>query len=284
MARSIQTIQNQILAAIAADPNLSALNSTSQTAIYNLWTYIIATSMATEEGLNDAFVSQVQSIANVLPPATSQWIQAKAFAFQYSSTNPQVIQFNTTTLVPGYATVNTTYQIITNCSINQVSMGNIVIKVAKGSATTPVQLATGELQAFQYYMNQIKPCGIIYNCVSLPSDKLFSQFTITYYAAYSATIQASLLSAYTSYLQGIDFGGMIKLVDITLALRNVTGVIDVVCNNMQARADSVPFGTGTNMVLNNTVLSPEYTTAAGYIIDETTAGSDFLTNLTLIPQ
>ncbi len=96
--------------------------------------------------------------------------------------------------------------------------------------------------------------------------------------------QITLLTAYQNYLNGIPFGGGIKLVDVILALRNVTGVNDVVINTMQARAFSTSFGNGTQMVNANTTLTPEYVTVTGYIIDEDHSGNDFVSQLTLVSQ
>lgn len=287
MSRSIQTIQNSILAAIAADPVLSNLNSTSQTAIYKLWSYIIATTQATEEQLYDQYAVEVEAIASKLPPATSGWIQKQAFNFQYSATNPQVIQFSTASFVPYYPVVNPSYRIITNCSIDpSLTNGYVNIKVAKGGTSSNAQaLSQNELSAFQYYMNQIKPAGIQYFCTSQPADRLYSAFTVQYLGAYSSVIKDTLLAAYKNYLNSIDFGGVIKMVDILLALRQVPGVLDIQCNNMTARANSITFGSGgVNMVVNNSVNIIEYKTTAGYIIPEDTTGYDFISSLVLQPM
>lgn len=286
MARSTNQILTTILAAIAADPVLSSqLNSTSSVAYWRLWAYITAVIQNQEEVLNDQFIAQVENIVNVLPPASGGWIQNSAFLFQYSATSPQVIQFSTASFTPFYPTINPALRIITNCSVSSVSNGTVNIKVAKGPITgIPSPLATTELQAFQQYMNQIKPAGITYFCTSTPADRLFSQFSVTYNGAYSGTIANSLLTAYRSYLANINFGGTIKYIDILLALRQVTGVLDLTCTNMVARPNSTPYGGGNIMVISSTVQNLEYTTAAGYIIDEDTTGDDFLSQLTLISQ
>lgn len=285
MARTITSIQNQILAAIAADPVLSQLNSPSQAAIYRLWSYIVASSQGVSEQLYDQFVSDVESVVTYLPPATQPWIQDKVFQFQYSATNPQIIQFSTASYTPSYPTINTAYQIVTNCSVSLGTLNNVNIKVAKGSTGSTAQpLASTELSALSYYLNQIKPAGINYNVTSGYADRLYTQATVYYQGAYSAIIANNLLSAYNTYLNNIAFGGGIKLVDIIIALRSVTGVNDVVINNMVARADSTSYGGGTVMVSSNTVLFPEYITVTGYIQDEDTSGADFISNLILVSQ
>lgn len=285
MARSIQQIQNTILTAIQANPILNQLNSNSQVALYNLFAYIISVSQNTEEVKNDAFVQQVENIVNILAPATAPWIQEQAFLFQYSSTNPQIIQFSTQSFTPYYPIVNTSYQIITNCSVSVNTAGYINVKVAQGATAgngIPVPLSVNQLTAFQYYMNQIKPAGVTYFCTSQQGDRLFSQFTITYNFAYAGTIRASLLAAYNGYLQSVSYGGGIEVVDIVLILRAVPGVINVVCTNMTARTFTTAFGGGATLVVSSAWINSTYTTISGYIVGEDTAGQDFLSQLTLV--
>ena len=281
MSRSIQTIQNTILSQIQSNPVLSSLNSTSQTAIYNMWVYIVAVIQNQEEILYDDFTTGVEQIIDYLPPANNLWIQQQAFNFQYSSTTPQIVQFSTASFAPYYPIVNTALQIITNCSITSPNPGYVLVKVATGlTGSAPQALTTQQLQAFQNYMNLVKPDGIIYNCVSLPADLLYSQFTITAAGAYSSVLPNALLTAYNNYLQNIPFNGTIKFVDVLIALRQVAGVIDIVCNNMWARNNSQAFGTGVQMVSNNLVNVLEYTSSAGYIIGEANP-NDLISNLTI---
>lgn len=284
MARSIQTIQNSILTAIQNDSVLSALDSTSQTSIFNLWTYIIASILATEEQLNDQLKIDVEAIAAVLPPATAAWIQNKAFQFQYSATDPQIINLDLTTFVPFYPTgINKALRIITNCSVFNGPLNSVYIKTAKGSITAPSVLTNDELSALQYYFNLIKPAGIAYICTSNISDKLCIALNIKYLGIYSSTIAESLLSVYKSFLQNIPFDGKLILLDLLVALRNVKGVIDIIINSAVARSNGTAFGGGVSMVSANKWLVAEYQTFAGYIIDETTTSNDFLSLLTLQP-
>ena len=284
MARTTATIENNILNAIAADSTLSGLNSTSAVAIYRLWAYYIAANQAYEEQLNDLMVANIEATALKLPPGCLPWIQAQAFKFQYSSTTPQIINYDATTYTPYYTSVNPTLRIITNCSVANGTLNSVNIKVAKGSAgSNAIPLAADELTAFQFYLNQIKPAGIVYNAISVPADRLKTKATVYYNGAYASVISANLLTAYKNYLNTIPFGGGIKAIDITVALRAVTGVQDVVINEMVARPNSVPFGGGNILVSGNAYnIYPEYTTIAGYIQDEDTAGYDFQSLLTLI--
>lgn len=286
MARDIASIKQQIIATLQADPVLAGLDVTSSVSITNLLAFVVAASQGIEEQLYDLFIAQTEAQASILPPGTPNWIQEKAFEFQYSSTVPQIIQFSTASIVPYYPVINNAYKIITNCSVQTARPGVVYIKVAKGASTTstPQPLLTTELQALQYYFNTIKPAGIQYFCASENGDRLFSQYTIQYQGIYASTIAASLLAAYNNYLFNIPFGGVIKKIDVDRALMNVPGVLDVKCNNMVARAYSMAFGDGVIMVSSLSLINWEYTVISGYILDEDTSGQDFISQLTLEPR
>jgi len=64
----------------------------------------------------------------------------------------------------------------------------------------------------------------------------------------------------------------------------VAGVNDVVLNNVRGRDDASSFSNGIDLVLNNTVISRQWNTIAGYIVQETTTGKTFADSLTFIGQ
>jgi hypothetical protein len=243
----------------------------------------MATSMAVEEQLYDQLVSEIETLSKKAAPATLPWIQQKAFEFQYSSTIPQILQFDETNKIQYYSVVNTIYQIITNCSVSNSTLNRVLVKVAKGPAgSLAQQLSAAELSAFQFYMKQIQIAGIEYNCVSLAADRVKTAATVYYDGAYSGTISTDLETAYKNYLNNIPFDGVIKLVDIIIALRQVTGVSDVIINEMVARPNSGAFGTGITLVSANRVIVSDYDCVAGYILDEDTSGNTFVDLLTLV--
>src|SRR6185437_7509442 len=87
MARTISQIQQSIIDAKNADPVLSLLlTSTSNVAIWTLWTYIVAVCQWTSENLFDQHVAEVNNIIATMKPHTLQWYvtMAKAFQFGYS--------------------------------------------------------------------------------------------------------------------------------------------------------------------------------------------------------
>lgn len=268
-----------MVAAIAADPVLSGLTSTSKRAIWNLFTNIFASALATEEQLMDVFKAEIEALAADVPPGTPSWVQSQVFLFQYDPNNPQVVQL--VNLMPQYPQTITADQIITRCSVTTDLSGNVTIKVAKQSP--PVALVASELSALQDYINTIGFAGITYTCTTANADQLYLSATIYYKGQYSAVIQANVIAAMNSFLSSIPFNGDMQVSDIEGAIKAVAGVVDVVLVNVGARQDSDPLNT-SNLVSNSQWVNRLWNTISGYIIGETSSGNDFASTLNFIAQ
>ena len=283
MARTIAQIQAQIIATKEAQPELVGLTSTSKRAIWNLWTFVVAACIAIFEQLLDSFLTEVETQVAQSAGASVLWLQAKMFQFQYDATTPQIIQLINT--VPQYPVVDANKRIITACSVTSSLSNQVSIKVAKSNPF--VALATAELTAAQSYINTIGAAGITYNVISLNADKLYVQAQIYYQGQYSTVIQQNVIDAINSFLQNlsiVNFNGSMKISDLEIAIRSVAGVNDVVLNNVRGRDDASSFSNGIDLVLNNTVISRQWNTIAGYIVQETTTGKTFADSLTFIGQ
>ena len=91
MARSISQIQSQILASKNAQAALSGLTSTSQTSIYNLWSFVTAVSMNVQENLWDIFQTNLETEIASFPIGTDGWVNEQVLKFQYDGTTPQIV-------------------------------------------------------------------------------------------------------------------------------------------------------------------------------------------------
>lgn len=284
MARTISVINQQILDSITADTTLAPLlTSTSKRAIYRLYAFIVAVAINFLEQLMDIFTSNVETIASTVAFGTPAWLQMKMFAFQYSATNPQVIQFIDT--VPQYPVVDTTLQIITACSVTTDTSNFVSVKVAKAKPLTA--LSSAELSAAQGYVNLIGAAGITYNVISLNPDKLYVNANVYYQGQYSAIIQANVSDAINNYLQTlstVNFDGSLKISDLEGIIRNVAGVNDVVLLNVRGRADADAFTAGIDLVLGATIIQKQWKTISGYIGEETTTGKTFADSLNFIAE
>ena len=280
MARSVATIQALIVTNFQAQPELAAANSTSKRAIWYLLTFIVATAINVFEQLLDLFKANITAIVALSAPATPQWLQAKIFNFQYSATNPQNIQLINT--VPTYAVVDPTLLLITRASVKTSLANTVAIKAAK--LTPPVALLAPELSALQSYINSIGIAGINYTVTSANPDQIFIQATIFYQGTYAAIILQSVTAAIATFLANLAFDGSMKVSDLENTIRNVTGVNDVVLQNVTVRRDQDTVAQGTVLIQNQTEVARLWATIAGYMVAENTAGYTLATTLTLTPQ
>jgi len=293
MARSVATIQTQIQTQLVA--NLAAVGITldttqwSKRSILRALCNTFAVCAAFIEQLMDVLQLSIETTVSQAAAPSATWLQLKMFLFQYSSTNPQILQLINTVIQ--YPVIDATLQIITGCSVTSSVSNEVVIKVAKGNPF--VALASGELSAAQGYVNEFGAAGIKYTVVSLNSDKIYINANIYYKGQYSAVIQANVIAALNTFLQNIattnlttnlSTNGAVKISDIESTIRSVTGVNDVVLLNVSARPDSAVFSASVNLVLNQTLLSRQLLPIAGYTVQETTTGKTFADSLNFIPQ
>jgi hypothetical protein len=290
-ARSIETIQAQLLTALVAKAAAVGITIVpAEMSAYDyrlLLTYMAAVGDNSLEQLWVAYMADVNAIVAAAAPQTGPWFQQQMYLFQFDATTPQVLQFNTTNFTVGYPTVNAAKRVIKYCSVVPGIFGTTTIKVAAQVAGAPADLDTafaGALAAAQSYVNILAVPGLIYNVQSGNSDKIYIDADIYYQGGYSAVIQERVEAAITAYLGGIPFNGTVLLSSLEVAIRAVTGVNDIVVNNVQARADATSYGSGTDLVVGNTVVSRRWATVAGYIVPETATGHTLADSLTYIAE
>lgn len=281
MARSIATIIALMDAEQAAQTGLSGLNSVSNSAIYTLWKYIIATQMFLQETLWDIFKTDLETIISKAAAGSLAWLQDRVLKFQYDSVTPQIVEVDAAYAV-NYSIIDATKRIITRCAVNQTSQRVVLVKVAKSEPPAP--LSGTELTSLEGYLNDINFAGVNFIATSLDSDKLYLKANIYYDGQYSATISDSVIAAINAYLAALPFDGKVKLTSIVDAIQSVTGVNDILLDDVAIRADLTAFIDKTYMVQAKTNLTPSYQLYAGYIVEETTAGSTFADKLTFTPQ
>ena len=281
MARSIATIVALLDAEQAAQTGLSGLNSPSATAIFKLWKYIVASQMFLQETLWDIYKDKLEVAISNAAVGSGAWLQDKVLKFQYDSVTPQVLTVGSDFSVK-YATVDATKLLITRAAVNRTAQRTVLVKVAKSDP--PVALSGPELSSLNGYLDDICFAGVNYVATSLVSDKLYLKANVYYDGQYSSTISDAVISAVNVYLAALPFDGKIKLSAIVDSIQTVTGVNDVVLEDVAVRADATAFASKTYMVQGNTTLIPLYQLAAGYIIAETTASNTFTDTLTFTPQ
>jgi hypothetical protein len=281
MARSIQTIVALLDAEQANQTDLSTLNSTSNSAIYTLWKYIVATQMYLQETLWDIFKLDIEAKIKAAAVGSAAWLQSKVLEFQYDSVTPQVLTVGSDFSI-NYTTVDATKRIITRCAVNRTSQRTVLVKVAKSDP--PVALSAPELSSLSGYLDDICFAGVNYIASSLASDKLYLKAEIFYDGQYASTISTNVSLSINNYLANLPFDGKVKVMGLIDAIQSTEGVTDVLIQDLAIRTDATAFASKTYIVQGNTTLIPLYQLSAGYIVEETTSGETFADKLTFTAQ
>lgn len=275
MARTVAQIKQSMIDAKNADAALSGLTSTSQTAKWNLYYFIVASCIAIFEQLQDLFKIDLENIASTAAPSTPQWTRNKVLKFQTGD----VAELNTTTFVIEYPVINTANQILTRCAVVTAPNRTVLIKVAKSDPPEPVTV--GELAELQSYVETFNPAGIAFTLINEDSDKMEVAATIYYNGQYSAVVQSNVEVALNNYMANLPFNGRITTQSVVDAIQAVDGVISVSLTRILVRRDTVAYGAGVTLYnLSTGIDSVNYDTYAGYVVEETTASHTFADTLT----
>jgi hypothetical protein len=263
MARSIQTIYDSILAAKETDSNLDELNSPSNTAIYKLIMYAVATAVYLHEVIFDNHKVEVEAISARGAYGTKPWWDAKIRAYQHGD----LLVFNEETFTFEYEVIDPEKQIVKRVSIDDQS-GILKIKAAKLTGLDVVPLSEAQLNGLIEYIKDIRPAGTRVLVQSLSPDKL-KIFADVYYdpSGELDTIKAAVEAAIISFINAIPFDGIINRNKLIDAITAVPGVVDVDITYLGAKVGANPY----------TTIEREYRAVSGYFeVDE-----DFLLTDTL---
>ena len=266
MARTIAEIQASIVSAKAADVTLSGLTSSSQVAMWLLWTWVVATAQWSLENLFDAHKSEVNAIIATQKPHTLQWYVAKARAYQKGVALPAdadeysiVPPSDPTALIVAYAAA--------------VELTGLVrLKVAKLSGGVLAKLGA-DLPAFKAYMGRVKDAGVRLQITSDVPDTLQLGLTIYYDPLIldssgrrlDGTNSTPVKDAVKAFLDTLPFNGLFVLNFLIIAVQTVEGVRIAEVVTAQAKYGSLSY----------MPVPVEYLPDAGYmVLDETYFGSN----------
>lgn len=242
----------------------------SKTSAIGLIISIVAWSINFLEQIMDTFTGEVESIIAAGIPETEEWIRQQAFNFQYSATNPQVIQLNPDFSI-SYPVVDPSLRIINNCAVVGDGNGGVKIKV-----TSNAGLLTGpQSAAFASYLDAILGGDINYSVINANPDTLDIFGTVYYNGQYAGNIVATVTAAVNAYLTSLGFNGIVKLSDLIDTIRTTPGVTDFQPSDVYAS----PFGgTPQYLVKASNIQTREYQTNSGQIAID--GGNPLSTSLT----
>lgn len=229
-------------------PELTEMNSSSNTAFWRALMYIYSVAAAFLDGLWNQFKAEMEVLISGKEYAIASWYVEKLKAFQYG--DELVLIKNKYQ----YAVIDPTKQIITRAAVQEKPEGGLIIKIAKESGP----LTVDELNAAIAYLKRIKPPGINLTSISLNADLLrVTSGTFYYNAIHPLTdVKADLDNKIDAYLTALPFDGQVRKKAYEDAMQSTLGYHDHTDIVLEASDAS-----GANF----SAVSREYNPLAGYI-------------------
>lgn len=247
MAQTIDYWYQQIISKVNSDPNLSELDSTSITADYVLWAFIVASVIWVLDNLFDLHRASVDADLANLKPHTLTWYRNLALRFQYGQgliTDSD--QYANTGLTADQIAAQ---QIITQAAVVENSDGTMRMKVVKLVDSDYAQLTADEQTAFSAFIMDCKDGGVRITIDSLPPDDLQLVLDIFYdplvLNAAGQRIDGNgdttVIDAVNAYLKNLKFNGEFAKTRLEDAIQAVDGVELVGILSAQARYGILPY-------------------------------------------
>lgn len=246
MARSITTIQNNIIAGVAANATLSPLlTSTSRVSIWRLLALVVATAIWTLETLFDIHVADVNETISKLKPHSLRWYAEKATAFQFGYNLVDDADYYDNTGID--ETTIEASKVVAYAAVVEQDRG-LRIKVARDTGDLAA-LTAPQLEAFEEYMKRIKDAGVRLNITSSAADELKLNIELYYNplvlnsagGRLDGTVSEPVQDAVKEYLKNLPFNGVFVLQNLIDVLQLVDGVKIAHLVGAQARYGLLPF-------------------------------------------
>jgi len=218
MARETEEIYQELLAEKQARPELSGLDSPSNTAVWRYWLRLLAQLFRWNEEKQDAFRGEIEQAIYDSQYGTFEWWTARARAFQYGD----ILQFMDNKY--RYAAIDPARRIVHFVSVTD-ERGMVKVKAAKMGNGRPEPLNAGEAAALLAYARSIRPPGTRLAVESLPADRLKTRLRVHYNAQVGLqAVREGVEAAYIDYINNILFDGVYYVNGMIDMLQAVPGV------------------------------------------------------------
>lgn len=231
MARTVDTIYADLIAKKESDSNLDALNSTSKTAIWRLWLYIVAYATNVLESLFDKHYIEVTNIITELKPHTMRWYRQKALAFQYGFdliNDTDIFDNGTATEEQIAASKIIKYAAITEA----ITESRLILKIAtEDNAGKLAPITVSQENSFVPYIEEIKDAGVAISVINYLPDILRLQLKIYYDPLVLTSTGVSIRTgkkpvedALNEFMKELPFNGELILNSLIDKLQKTEGV------------------------------------------------------------
>lgn len=230
MARTIDQIFSDLIARKEQTPELDGLTSTSKTAIWRLWLYIVSFGIWTLETLFDTHKTEVTNILTQLKPHTMRWYRNKALAFQYGfELYDDSDVYNNESYTDEQ--VNNSKIIKYSAVTESVSESRLIIKIATEANSELQPITDAQKSAFESYIEEIKDAGVKVTIINYLPDILQLSLKIYYDPLLLTSDGTSILTgkkpvedALKEFMKELPFNGELILASLIDKLQAVEGV------------------------------------------------------------
>jgi hypothetical protein len=235
-SRTKEAIFQQLLTLKNADAILSLiLTSNSKASFYQSLFVLYADITGDFELTFEAFESEMDYLLETKQVHTANWWKRNALAFQLGDSLSENSAGNLY-----YAVEDATKQIVKRAAVQLQDEGGIILKVAKlgTDLITPEKLSTVEKSAFDSYIDDTQPAGIVPQVISVDGDELRISATIIIDNQIINPSNGTLLSdgvtkpvenaimEYLSIFQNNGFGGTFYANGLLAKILSTTGVVN----------------------------------------------------------
>ena len=214
----------------------------SAVSLENIWFSIVASAIWVLESIFDAFRSDVDDKIAGAVLASIPWYHKIALEFQYGDS----LVFDEETQQYAYPSVDTSKQVVKFAACRDLGGGVYILAATADSSGNPVALSPAVLAAFESYLTQRKPAGVILQVGSYNPDLVRVVMTVQYDPQ---VINASgqlitdpsvrpVEDAIDNYLRGIVYGGVLNKTKLVDAVQAVPGVKDVLLGSVSVKPEN----------------------------------------------
>ena len=250
MARTIQQIKAAMTQQFISDSvirdrygltgDITFDQAFSSVSVENIWFSIVASAIWALEGIFDAFRADVDEKVAAAPVASIPWYHKIALEFQYGDS----LVFDEQTQQFVYPTVDESKRVVKFAACRDLGGAVYVLAAGADSAGRPVALSAAVKTAFESYMMERKPAGVVLEVGSYNPDLVRVSMRVQYdpqvLTAAGALIEDPSVKpvedAINAYLSGIVYGGVLNKTKLVDAVQGARGVKDVVLDSVSVKA------------------------------------------------
>lgn len=249
MARSIAEIKKSMTDMFMSDATLRDIyglgdtqdfdSAFSRVSLESIFFYIVASAIYVLETMFDRFTEEVESKISTAVLATIPWYHQVCLEYQHGDSmvfDEQTQQFR-------YSVDDASKRIIKFAACRDIGGGVYVLVAGSDDDGSPMALSNDVLSAFEAYLRNRKPAGVLLEVHSYNPDDMKLEMKVQYDPMILSS-DGSLISdpssrpiedAVNGYLSSIVYGGVFNKTRLVDAVQSATGVKDVVLTGASAR-------------------------------------------------